>query len=211
MNGGNLFEKCKNSDFTFKEKISILGQVAKGMASIHKKGFVHFDIKGDNIFLDDQGAKIGDFGFCRKTSDINYDLCEGTGVFMAPEIKKRPSEIAGIKNEKISEADKEKKLNNLQKAGPPADIYSFGVMMLETLVDSEVFESRSLEDVIDGLPYCWGSDCLFNHLETKIRDDLVYIVKGCLRLNIDSRMGDGELGKKLEALEQKMSKSAQAH
>ena len=37
--------------------------VIKGLRRMHGKGFVHKDIKPDNILIDDsEGAKIGDMG-----------------------------------------------------------------------------------------------------------------------------------------------------
>jgi len=59
-----------------------------GIESIHKAGFVHRDIKLENIMLDATGTiKIGDFGVSRRMKpNKRYFEQAGTPAYMAPEI-----------------------------------------------------------------------------------------------------------------------------
>lgn len=60
-------------------------QVVKGLEHLHSKGLVHCDIKGANIMIGEDGAKIGDFG-CAKSVNEAAAPIRGTPVFMAPEV-----------------------------------------------------------------------------------------------------------------------------
>ena len=61
--------------------------ILKGLSFIHAKGFVHCDIKLQNILLFDNGiAKIADFGLAKEASKTE-SRCElrGTPLYMSPE------------------------------------------------------------------------------------------------------------------------------
>ncbi|GMN30156.1 hypothetical protein TIFTF001_002716 [Ficus carica] len=61
--------------------------ILKGLYAIHAKGFVHCDIKLENILLfDDGAAKIADFGLAKETRE-QPGKCEirGTPLYMSPE------------------------------------------------------------------------------------------------------------------------------
>ncbi|XP_044469884.1 mitogen-activated protein kinase kinase kinase 20-like [Mangifera indica] len=63
--------------------------VLKGLRHIHAKGFVHCDIKLQNLLVFDQDeAKIADFGLAKKSGTENKQEkfeCRGTPLFMSPE------------------------------------------------------------------------------------------------------------------------------
>lgn len=71
-------------------KIKTLIGIANAMAYMHRAGYIHRDLKPDNIFFDaNHEIKIGDFGFSRKYDKKNevimtFDV--GTPVYNAPEI-----------------------------------------------------------------------------------------------------------------------------
>lgn len=68
-----------------KEMKFILKQVLQGLNYIHKSGFTHRDIKGENIFVSVEGEiKIGDFGANNLTSTCKTFI--GTPNWMAPEL-----------------------------------------------------------------------------------------------------------------------------
>ncbi|PON43010.1 GPCR kinase [Parasponia andersonii] len=63
--------------------------ILKGLSFIHAKGFVHCDIKLQNILVFDNGAaKIADFGLAKEASKKTESSCSelrGTPLCMAPE------------------------------------------------------------------------------------------------------------------------------
>ncbi|MEZ6183902.1 MAG: serine/threonine-protein kinase [Planctomycetota bacterium] len=68
----------------------VVRDVARGLACAHKAGIVHRDVKPANIFLDDEGARLGDFGLVKALDGDDQPLTQtgmilGTPHYMAPE------------------------------------------------------------------------------------------------------------------------------
>lgn len=47
-------------------KVGYAEQLVEGMDALNEKGFLHRDLKFENILVKDGVVKIGDFGLCRK-------------------------------------------------------------------------------------------------------------------------------------------------
>jgi serine/threonine protein kinase len=76
-------------NLSYKEKLEILLQIARGLNYIHNRHIIHFDIKTDNIFLikekSSYKAKIMDFGLANFAEDFAGKV-RGTLVYIAPEV-----------------------------------------------------------------------------------------------------------------------------
>lgn len=76
-------------ELSYKEKLEILLQIARGLNYIHNRHIIHFDIKTDNIFLikEKEGikAKIMDFGLANLVEDFSGKV-RGTLIYIAPEV-----------------------------------------------------------------------------------------------------------------------------
>ncbi|RHN62944.1 putative mitogen-activated protein kinase kinase kinase STE-STE11 family [Medicago truncatula] len=60
--------------------------IVEGLDHIHRNGFVHCDIKLQNILVFNDGEiKIADFGLAKKTGEKQSFECRGTPLFMSPE------------------------------------------------------------------------------------------------------------------------------
>lgn len=77
------------AELSYKEKLEILLQIARGLNYIHNRHIIHFDIKTDNIFLirEKEGikAKIMDFGLANLVEDFSGKV-RGTLIYIAPEV-----------------------------------------------------------------------------------------------------------------------------
>lgn len=79
------FKHIHNSKKSYKENMIkfITKSIASGLAHMHKHGFIHGDLKPENVIHTDNGFKIIDFGLTRKIED-NLPA-HGTPFYMAPE------------------------------------------------------------------------------------------------------------------------------
>jgi serine/threonine protein kinase len=70
---------------------STIKQILQAVQYIHKLGFIHQDLKPDNIFIEERNGKqnhivVGDFGSCILEDDITR-YRTGTFQYIAPELK----------------------------------------------------------------------------------------------------------------------------
>ncbi|MCK4979286.1 MAG: serine/threonine protein kinase, partial [Candidatus Delongbacteria bacterium] len=83
IKGKSLMKSLKES-FSWEKVENNLIQSARALSYIHSKEIIHYDIKPDNIFIDDYGRlKLMDFGFAgsKNTTEVR-----GTMQFIAPEL-----------------------------------------------------------------------------------------------------------------------------
>ncbi|MHA4779117.1 serine/threonine-protein kinase [Streptomyces sp. MSC1_001] len=102
--------------------------LASALAHVHEAGVVHRDVKPSNILLDETGAPhLTDFGISRlldTTTQTATGVLVGTASYMAPE------QVRG------------------RGAGPAADIYSLGLVLLESLKGELEYGGAPLEAAI---------------------------------------------------------------
>jgi serine/threonine protein kinase len=123
---GNLSQvsgaKLHSEDFMLR----VLCHVACALSSMHGLGFVHLDIKPDNIYVVTDPCsklptyKLGDFGTARSVSDTE-DIEDGSNIYMAPE-------LLGMSDACFSSAQSAAHCSLVK-----ADIFSLGVMVYEAV------------------------------------------------------------------------------
>ena len=75
----------RNPPQTFVDALYIFEQVSEGLAAMHAKGFVHADMKPNNIIVDENlNAKIIDLGQSCKIGTVKQRI-QGTPDYIAPE------------------------------------------------------------------------------------------------------------------------------
>ncbi len=107
--------------------LDILSAVLKGLQAAHAAGFVHGDIKPENVLLGDRGEiKVTDFGLARAIEDGDHraSLLLGTAAYLAPE----------------QASDR--------TPDPRSDLYSTGILLFEMLTGHVPFRADSPDDVL---------------------------------------------------------------
>jgi len=75
----------KHPPETFEESVDIFRQVARGLAHMHAKGFVHADMKPNNVVICDDGSvKVIDLGQSCAIGAVKERI-QGTPDYIAPE------------------------------------------------------------------------------------------------------------------------------
>jgi len=75
MTGGDLMSLLMKED-TFSEVVTqfFMAEAANAISSVHALGYIHRDIKPDNMLLDSRGhLKLTDLGLCKKVGDVSHE------------------------------------------------------------------------------------------------------------------------------------------
>ncbi len=83
----SLLERCRlEPPLTRDELMTIATDVLHGLASIHRKGFLHRDVKPANVLLKNGRAALGDLGLAMVFGEDTQHDAAGTTNFLAPEL-----------------------------------------------------------------------------------------------------------------------------
>lgn len=87
--GKDIVELLNNKGLSSGEKAKIAYEIAKGISTMHGLGYVHRDIKPDNILkLEDGSYRLIDFEFSKTSKDFNNGLeSSGTRGYEPPEYR----------------------------------------------------------------------------------------------------------------------------
>lgn len=124
VEGRSLAQELATEGALRSERVAaVAAQTAAGLASAHRTGIVHRDIKPGNLMSDADGTvKLGDFGIARFVDDPAAALTTagqivGTSLYLAPE------RALG------------------QPAGPASDMYSLGCVLYHLLTGHPPFQA----------------------------------------------------------------------
>jgi serine/threonine protein kinase len=103
---------------------------------MHSQHWIHRDIKPENIFWTPDGVVLADFGYAAQSTDWScLSNCEGTIVYMAPEVARKHYAYPGMSKSLFESKFPQHKnyleyVHSLSTATTTAsDIYSLGVTM----------------------------------------------------------------------------------
>lgn len=90
MPGGDVVTLTMNYDVPESWARFYTAEVVLALDAIHSMGFIHRDVKPDNMLLDQQGhLKLADFGTCMKMDEtglVHCDTAVGTPDYISPEV-----------------------------------------------------------------------------------------------------------------------------
>jgi serine/threonine protein kinase len=166
--GQNLKQRLEGGALPVAEAVSIVRQIADGLAAAHERGIVHRDVKPANILLTHEGGvKIVDFGLARVVSQGRPGLTQigasmGTPTYMSPE------QTLGDEVEARS------------------DLWSLGVLFYECLTGKLPFDGPNLPTVIQAIHS--QRPVPPSEINEAVPRALERIVLACLEKTLDDRL-----------------------
>lgn len=110
VDGERLFDRALRSRLPVAEACQVLTAAARALQAVHDHGYLHGDIKPDNVLYDPHGRhRLVDLGLARRWPCLVPGQVAGTPWYMAPETIR-----GGV-------------------LGPAADVYALGMMAYELL------------------------------------------------------------------------------
>ncbi|WP_432113873.1 serine/threonine-protein kinase [Streptomyces sp. S1] len=128
VRGTTLRRRIAATPLTPRETARTGAALASALAHVHAAGVVHRDVKPSNVLLDGEGSPyLTDFGISRPfdpAARVETGPVVGTAAYMAPE------QALG------------------RGAGPAADVYSLGLVLLESLKGELEYAGAPLESAL---------------------------------------------------------------
>ena len=165
--GGSFAQRLqKGAPLSPFEAAVFLEKIASGVAAAHNLGIIHRDLKPANVLLDSGEPKVSDFGLAKRGggADLTHTgAIMGTPHYMAPE-------QAG---------------GGTKYVGPPADVWSLGVILFQTLTGKRPFHADSTEGILSRV--LLDEPAPLRSLVAGLPRDLDLICRKCLEKNAADR------------------------
>ena len=130
LRGSTLADLIANASarLTLERIVEITTHVCRGLQAAHQRGLVHRDLKPSNIFvMDDDSAKIIDFGVVHLAGSKSVTGQKGTFQYMSPEQAQ------------------------LKEITPASDLFSMGVILYEALTRRRPFARKTAEETMEAV------------------------------------------------------------
>ncbi|QQQ78837.1 serine/threonine protein kinase [Saccharothrix sp. 6-C] len=128
VEGTTLRDRLFDGTFTPVQARALGHQVADTLAHVHEQRVVHRDVKPSNVLLDGSDtAYLADFGLAHPLGSTRVTKTRevvGTAAYLAPE------QVRG------------------EEVGPPADVYSLGLLLLECLTGYREYPGNRVDAAI---------------------------------------------------------------
>jgi tRNA A-37 threonylcarbamoyl transferase component Bud32 len=127
--GETLRARLVRGPLGWDEALGLLLPAMQGVSAAHRVGVVHRDLKPDNIFLCEGGAKVLDFGVSRIGGDGDHTTLTRTGTMLGTPAYMPLEQLRGRRD--VDER---------------TDVYALGVILFEALSGRLPFESQTPAD-----------------------------------------------------------------
>ncbi len=136
VEGRSLYDAMAAERLPIRQAIPILRDIARALATAHRRGIIHRDIKPDNVLLTEGAAMVTDFGIAKAVSSSRATTASGSGMTSIGMSLGTPAYMAP--EQAAADPDTDYR----------ADIYAFGVLAYELLAGHHPFVADSPQSFI---------------------------------------------------------------
>lgn len=142
VEGQTLNKYCANEDPDLPHKLDILISIASALSAAHEAGIIHRDIKPENIVVRPDGyVKVLDFGLAKLIEKYKTPLAGSESATLSL-VNTNPGVIMGTASFMSPEQAKGREVD------ARSDIFSFGVVIYETISGHLPFTGNSAMEII---------------------------------------------------------------
>ena len=152
------------AELSFEQKARLLREVARGLSAAHEHGFIHRDLKPDNVMVGpDLRPRILDFGLALSLDEAGGPSggFEGTPLYASPE---------QVRGEPLT---------------PASDVFSFGSLMFKVLTGRAPFAGETAGQTLEAI--ATTAPPFLREVAVGVPEDLQAICLACLAWNAADR------------------------
>ena len=180
VEGPTLADRIKKGPIPLDEALPIAKQIAEALEAAHEAGVIHRDLKPANIKVKDDGTvKVLDFGLAKA-----LDPSPTGDPSQSPTLTAAATQMGVIMGTAAYMSPEQARGKTVDKR---ADIWSFGVVLLEMLTGRKVFER---EDVSMTLSSVLQREPDWSDLPTAVSPSLSVFLHRCLEKDPKQRVPD---------------------
>jgi len=145
--GLDLKERLAQGPLPLDEALAVARQVAEALEEAHEHGIVHRDLKPANVKLTPDGkVKVLDFGLAKAWSGASGDAASGSRALSESPTLAHTGTAAGLVLGTAAYMSPEQARG--RAVDKRSDIWSFGVLLHESLTGKRLFDGETVSDVL---------------------------------------------------------------